>query len=360
MSRYWSPLVAGLTPYVAGEQPHLSKLVKLNTNENPFGPSPKVLEALRAACNDDLRLYPDPASRRLCQTLASYFDVPLAQVFVGNGSDEVLALAFQALLNRGALLLFPDITYSFYPVYCRLYGIRYQTIPLTADFRIDIQDYLPQPGRSCSGIIFPNPNAPTGRALARVEIEQLLVENPNVVVVIDEAYVDFGAESVLPLVTKYENLLVVQTLSKSRCLAGLRLGFAIGSEGLIEGMERVKNSFNSYPVDRLAAIGGIAAFDDEDYFAHVRAVVIETRQWLVQALLDLDFEVLPSVANFVLVRHSDYDAQFLVAKLREQGIIVRYFAQPRLMQFFRISVGTAVQCQLLVQALRMILKRGSN
>ncbi|ARP87193.1 histidinol-phosphate transaminase [Bordetella genomosp. 9] len=355
MSRYWSPVVAGLSPYVPGEQPKMANLVKLNTNENPFGPSPKVLAALRDACDDALRLYPDPGSDRLRQTIARHFGVSLPQVFVGNGSDEVLAIAFQALLNHDAPLRFPDITYSFYPVYCGLYGVRYETVPLTSDFRIDVEDYLPAAGTAGGPILFPNPNAPTGRALSRAEIERIVAGNPDAVVVIDEAYVDFGAESAVPLVARYDNLLVIQTLSKSRSLAGLRLGFAIGSTALIEGLERVKNSFNSYPVDRLAAIGAAAAIEDTAYFEFTRSAVMQTRDALTAALREMRFEVLPSAANFVFVRHPARDAAALAAALRERGIIVRHFSHPRIAQFLRISIGTAAECDTLVHALRTIL-----
>lgn len=356
MSRYWSPVVAGLSPYVPGEQPKLANLVKLNTNENPFGPSPKVLEALRAACDDSLRLYPDPGSDRLRQAIAAHFGVSLPQIFVGNGSDEVLAIAFQALLNQAAPLRFPDITYSFYPVYCGLYGVRYKTIPLTDDFRIDPQDYLPAAGEPQGPILFPNPNAPTGRALALGDIERIVAANPDAVVVIDEAYVDFGAESAVPLVARHDNLLVVQTLSKSRSLAGLRLGFAIGSPALIEGLERVKNSFNSYPVDRLAAIGATAAIEDTDYFDFTRSAVMRTREALAGSLRSMGFDVLPSAANFVLARHPARDAAALAAALRERGIIVRHFSHPRIVQYLRISIGTAQECDALVHALRTILE----
>ncbi|HTJ99430.1 MAG TPA: histidinol-phosphate transaminase [Bordetella sp.] len=355
MSRYWSPIVAGLSPYVPGEQPKLVNLIKLNTNENPFGPSPKVLAALRADCDDRLRLYPDPGSERLRQAIAAHYGVALPQIFVGNGSDEVLAIAFQALLNHAEPLRFPDITYSFYPVYCGLYGVQYQTIPLTDDFRIDAQDYLPADGQPRGPILFPNPNAPTGRALPLADIERIVAGNPDAVVVIDEAYVDFGAESAIPLVNRYENVLVVQTLSKSRSLAGLRLGFAIGSPVLIEGLERVKNSFNSYPVDRLAEIGATAAIEDTEYFDFTRSAVIHTREALGASLRSLGFDVLPSAANFVMARHPARDAAELAAALRETGIIVRHFSHPRIVQYLRISIGTAQECDALVHALRTIL-----
>ncbi|MGB7480658.1 MAG: histidinol-phosphate transaminase [Burkholderiaceae bacterium] len=351
MSKFWSPVVSQLTPYVPGEQPQMTKLIKLNTNENPFGPSPQVLAALRGAIDDGLRLYPDPNAGRLKQTLAAYHGVVPEQVFVGNGSDEVLALAFAALLQHDAPLLFPDITYSFYPVYCRLYGIDYATVPLTDAMEIDIADYR----RPCGGIIFPNPNAPTGIALAPAAIETLLAEHPDQVVVVDEAYVDFGAESAIALVARHPNLLVVQTLSKSRSLAGLRVGFAIGQPHLIEALERVKNSFNSYPLDRLAIAGAVAAFEDDDYFRRTRDAVVQEREQLARRLAGFGFEVLPSQANFLFVRHTRRDAAQLAAALRARSIIVRHFAQPRVDQYLRISIGSADDCAALVRALGEIL-----
>ncbi|WP_241081264.1 pyridoxal phosphate-dependent aminotransferase, partial [Achromobacter xylosoxidans] len=313
MSRFWSPVVGTLSPYVPGEQPKLQNLVKLNTNEHPYGPSPKVLEAIRAACDDTLKLYPDPSSDRLRQAVAKAVGVAPTRVFVGNGSDEVLAHAFLALLKHERPLRFPDITYSFYPVYCGLYGIDYETLPLTDDFRIDVEDYLPGRRGQAGAIIFPNPNAPTGRALSVAEIERVVAGNPDTVVVVDEAYVDFGAESVIPLTERYDNLLVIQTLSKSRSLAGLRVGFAVGSPELIDGLERVKNSFNSYPVDRLASAGAVAALEDVEYFEQTRQAVIQTRGRMTAGLQALGFEVLPSSANFVFARHASRDAAELAA-----------------------------------------------
>jgi len=351
MSRYWSALVHTLTPYVPGEQPKLQNLIKLNTNENPYGPSPKVLEAIRAEVGEGLKLYPDPNSDRVRGAVAAYYGIEPAQVFVGNGSDEVLAHAFQALLKHERPLLFPDISYSFYPVYCDLYQIEYQRIPLDDDFQIRVDDYV----RPNGGIIFPNPNAPTGRALPLVEIERLLRANTDSVVVIDEAYVDFGAESAVALISRYPNLLVVQTLSKSRSLAGLRVGFALGQPTLIEALDRVKNSFNSYPIDRLAMAGAAAALEDKAYFEQTRQAVIASRERLVAQLTELGFEVLPSAANFVFARHPRRDAAELAQALRERSIIVRHFKAPRIEQFLRITVGTDAQCQALVDALRQLL-----
>ena len=347
MSRYWSPIVHKLQPYVPGEQPKLANVVKLNTNENPYGPSPKVLEAIRLGVSDQLRLYPDPNSSQLKQVLAEYYHVDTAQVFVGNGSDEVLAHIFNALFQHEAPLLFPDITYSFYPVYCQLYQIDYQTIPLSDDFEIKVQDFQKNNG----GIIFPNPNAPTGRLLALDKIEQLLDVNKESVVVIDEAYIDFGGNSAISLVNKYPNLLVTQTLSKSRSLAGMRIGFAIGHEDLIEALVRVKDSFNSYPLGSLVISAAVEAFNDQDYFEQTCQKIIASREWVTNELMALGFEVLPSAANFILAKHPQHAAADLATDLRQQGIIVRHFKQDRISQFLRITIGTAQENQQLLAVL---------
>lgn len=351
MSKFWSPFVKELVPYVPGEQPKLAKLVKLNTNENPYGPSPKVVAAIQAELNDTLRLYPDPNADRLKQTIAQYHGVKTSQVFVGNGSDEVLAHAFHALFQHGKPLLFPDVTYSFYPVYCGLYGIDFEALPLDEQFQIRVEDYA----RPNGGIIFPNPNAPTGCLLPLEAIERLLQANPDSVVLVDEAYVDFGGETAIALVNRYPNLLVAQTLSKSRSLAGLRVGFAVGHEDLIEALERVKNSFNSYPLDRLALAGAVASFEDHAYFEQTCNAVIHSREKLVAELETLGFDVLPSAANFIFARHPQRDGAELAAALREEGVIVRHFKQQRINQFLRISIGTEEQNQALLDALRLKL-----
>ena len=352
MSQYWSAVVHGLTPYVPGEQPKLTNLVKLNTNENPYGPSPKVLEAVRAEVADTLRLYPDPGSDRLRAGIAALHGVTADQVFVGNGSDEVLAHAFMALLKHEQPILFPDITYSFYPVYCSLYEIAYQTTPLTEAFEIRVDDYLTPNG----GVIFPNPNAPTGRVLALSEIERLLAGNPDSVVVIDEAYIDFGGDSAVELVARYPQLLVTRTLSKSHALAGLRVGYAIGQSHLVDALNRVKDSFNSYPLDRFAQAGALASIEDQPYFKEICAKVVASRTQLVADMAGLGFEVLPSAANFIFARHPAHDGAALTAALRERGIIVRHFHQPnRVSPFLRITVGTDAQCNALVDALKAIV-----
>ena len=355
MSRFWSAVVHGLTPYVPGEQPKIDNLVKLNTNEHPYGPSPRALEAIRSATNDSLRLYPDPNADALKAALAQRHSVQPTQIFVGNGSDEVLAHAFMALLDHERPLWFPDITYSFYPVYCGLYGVAHKTIPLTKDYAIRADDYLPQGHDKAGAIIFPNPNAPTGCLLPLAEIERIVAGNPDAVVLVDEAYVDFGGESAIALVNQYPNLLVVHTFSKSRSLAGLRVGFAVGHPALIEGLERVKNSFNSYPLDRLALAGAVASVEDEDYFQDSCRKVIATREQLVADLATLGFEVLPSAANFIFTRHPQHDAATLAAALRQRAIIVRHFKLARIDQFLRITIGTDAQCAVLVAALKEIL-----
>ena len=353
MSRYWSKVVQGLTPYVPGEQPKLPNLIKLNTNESPYGPSRRVLDALRTEIGETLRLYPDPASDKLRAAIAKRYEVTPAHVFVGNGSDEVLAHVFLGLMKHDKPVLFPDITYSFYPVYCGLYDIPYEPVPLNRAFEIVVDDYL----RPNGGIIFPNPNAPTGRLVPVTEIDRLLRANSGSVVVIDEAYVDFGGESVVPLVQRYPQLLVTHTLSKSRALAGLRVGYAIGHPDLIEALNRVKDSFNSYPLDRFAQAGATAAIEDDAYFKAMCSKVIVTKKKLVQELQALGFEVLPSAANFVFARVPGRDGADIAAKLRDRGIIVRHFRKPpRIAEFMRITVGTDEQCAGLVEALREILK----
>ena len=357
MSRYWSSLVHRLTPYVPGEQPKLPNLVKLNTNENPYPPSAQVLAAIAdelANGGRSLRLYPDPNADRLKEAVAARyadFGIRPQQVFVGNGSDEVLAHIFPALLKHTLPVLFPDITYSFYPVYCGLYDIAYRTVPLDEEFTIRVEDYAMANG----GIIFPNPNAPTGCLLPLADIERLLLAHRESVVVVDEAYIDFGGDTAIALVDRHPNLLVVHTLSKSRSLAGLRVGYAVGQNHLTEALERVKNSFNSYPLDRLAIAGAVAAIDDQEYFELTRQAVIDSREALRRALQELGFTVLPSAANFIFASHPQRDAGELAAALRQCGIIVRHFRLPRIDQYLRITIGTDAQCELLVEALRNIL-----
>lgn len=349
MSQLWSPAVRELTPYVPGEQPR-ERLIKLNTNENPYPPAPGVEAVLREFPADHLRLYPDPESRALRQALAREYGVETEQVFVGNGSDEVLALAFQAFFCQGRPLEMPAITYSFYPVYCRLYGIERRTRPLDEQWRVDLDAF----SADSAGVIFANPNAPTAHGHSRDAISALLERITERVVLVDEAYVDFGGESVVPLVKSHPNLLVTGTFSKSRSLAGLRLGYAIGSRELIEGLERVKDSFNSYPIDSLASAIGIAALEDREYFDACRGKVITTRERTVKRLKELGFETLPSQANFLLLEHPDFDAAQLFVGLRERGILVRHFNTEELRNFLRISIGTDDEMDSLVEVLETL------
>jgi histidinol-phosphate aminotransferase len=351
MSKFWSKVVHGLTPYTPGEQVQMPGLVKLNTNENPYGPSPKAIAAMQEAAGDGLRKYSDPSNAVVKDAVARRFGLAREQVFVGNSSDEVLAHTFHALLKHDLPLLTPDISYSFYPTYCSLYGIEAVYVPLNARFEIDVADYA-QP---CGAIILANPNAPTGIALPLAQIEALLVAHPAQVVVIDEAYVDFGAQSAAALLGRFDNLLVIQTLSKSRSLAGLRVGFALGHPDLIAGLERVKNSFNCYPLGQVQQAGAVAALDDVAHMEQTSNAIVASRAWLTAQMQALGFEVLPSAANFIFARHPQRDGAQLAAALRERAILVRHFKTARIDQFLRITIGTDEECGKLVDALKAIL-----
>ena len=352
MSKYWSEVVHKLTPYIPGEQPKGNLSLKLNTNENPYGPSQKVLDSISAASNEQLRLYPDPESDLLKSAISNYYNIPMNSIFVGNGSDEILAFIFQSFFKNNLPILFPDITYSFYPAYCSLYDIEYTRMPLDEEFNIDLEDYLIPNG----GIIFPNPNAPTGIPKNLVDIENLVKINQDSVVVIDEAYVDFGTESAVELVNQYKNLVITQSFSKSRSLAGMRLGCAFGNEDLIEGLNRIKNSFNSYPIDRLAQIAGIEAIKDENYFNETRDKIIQARIFLENELLLMGFETLPSGANFIFTKHRSKDAVMIFKKLRESGVIVRHFNEPeRISQYLRITIGTQDEMRKFISILKAII-----
>ena len=352
---FWSPRIASLEPYVPGEQPRIADLVKLNTNENPYPPSPRAIDAIQHAAASGLERYPDPTSLALREAIATRHGLQVDQVFVGNGSDEVLAHAFFAFFQQAEPLLLPDITYSFYKVYAQLYGIECALQPVDDGLRIDVEALAARARDGCAGIVLANPNAPTGIGLPLADVERLLAACPRRVVLVDEAYVDFGGTSALSLIDRHPNLLVVQTLSKSRSLAGLRVGFACGQAPLIDALTRVKDSFNSYPLDRLASAGAIAALEDEAWFRQTRDAVVDTREGLVLALEDLGFEVLPSQANFVFARHPARDAAELAAALRKRAVLVRHFKQPRISQHLRISIGTREQCIALVAALTAIL-----
>ncbi|SPK76030.1 Histidinol-phosphate aminotransferase (plasmid) [Cupriavidus taiwanensis] len=354
MTQFWSSLARTLSPYVPGEQPADQGIIKLNTNENPFGPSPLVIEAVRVAADNALRLYPDPECRELRRVVASYHGISSNCVFAGNGSDEVLALCFQAFFDPGAPILIPDVSYSFYRVYVGLFGLSHREVPVTDRLTIRIDDYAVP----CAGVVLANPNAPTGIALPLASIRRLLDIHPTKVVIVDEAYVDFGADSSLSLLHEYPNLVVVQTMSKSRSLAGLRVGFAFGQSHLIEALNRVKNSFNSYPIGRLAQAGAIASYKDQAHFQRTRAAIMESRNYLAAELEQLGFEVLPSAANFLFVRHPGLPAKTLVEALRRDRILVRHFDSKRVKEYLRISIGTAEQCAEVADCLRSFAPTG--
>mgnify|MGYP002639262995 CR=1 FL=1 len=350
MSQYWTDIVHQLDPYVPGEQPQDQQYVKLNTNENPYPPSPKVVEAINTYDKDHLKLYPDPESKKLCTALAQRFDVSVENIFIGNGSDEVLAHSFQAFFKQAKSLLFPAISYSFYPVYCSLYQIDYKPVPLDSEFKININDYAVENG----GIILPNPNAPTSLLMSLQDIETLCQRSSSVVI-IDEAYIDFGGESAAPLTKKYDNLLVIQTFSKSRSLAGLRLGFAVGHKDLIEGLVRIKNSFNSYPIDSLAQVAALASLEDEPYFQQSCTKIIATRNKLQLELTKLGFKVFDSSANFVFVQHETIPAEKIYQSLKVSGVLVRYFNKPGIDNYLRITVGTDNEIDILLEKLQALL-----
>ena len=347
MNTYWSGRAQRLEPYVPGEQPRDRAFIKLNTNENPYPPSPGVVEAIRnalsegRAAGDRLRLYPDPACTELREAAAALHGVKPEQVFAGNGSDEVLAFAFGAFFNSdpAAPLLFPDITYSFYPVYAGLWDIPFRAVPVGEDFSIKPGDYL---AGNTGGAIFPNPNAPTGRALPLAEILRVAahLEQQRRVLVVDEAYAAFGAESVVPYIDEHPNLLTAHTLSKSASLAGLRVGFAIGNEDLIQGLCRIRDSFNSYTVDRLAQAAAAAALRDTAYYDEITQKVIASRERTAAALAAAGYTVIPSRSNFLFIRSPKLSGAELSAALRERGILVRHFNKPRIADFLRVSIGT--------------------
>jgi len=357
MNKFWSARTHELDPYTPGEQPQDQQYIKLNTNENPYPPSPLAIAAMQEASGESMRLYSDPNASELKQAIANFYGVEFNQVFVGNSSDEVLAHAFAGILKHEKPLLFPDISYSFYPSYCKLFDIKPNKIPLADDFTIKTDDYLN--AEENGAIVFPNPNAPTGIALSLGEIETIVKANPNSPVLIDEAYVDFGADTAIALINQYPNLLVVQTFSKARSLAGLRVGFAVGNADLIEALERVKNSFNAYPLDRAAIAGGAAAMEDKAHFEESSKKIIITRERTTEALTALGFEVLPSKANFVFAKpdqsKTNKNAKALYLELKDKGILVRYFNKPRISEYLRITIGTDTEMDVLLDKLSSIL-----
>lgn len=351
MSKYWSETTKNIEPYIPGEQPKDRKYIKLNTNENPYPPSPKVIEAISKAANENLQLYPDPNCDELRNTLAHHYKLSPNQIFVGNGSDEVLAFSFMAFFNKQKPILFPDITYSFYEIYVKLFNLKHKLIPLDDKFALPLDSFCIENG----GIVITNPNAPTSKYVSIESLKRIVEYNIESVVIIDEAYIDFGGESLIEFVDNYPNLLIIQTLSKSRSLAGLRVGFAFGHKDLIEGLNRIKNSINSYTIDRLALAGAKASFEDEDYFQNVRLKIIDTREKIVPLLKELKFIVLESKANFLFVSHTTINAKIIFNKLRKYGILVRYFDKPRINNFLRISIGTNEEMKVLIKKLKLII-----
>ena len=357
MIKFWNDKIKEIEPYVPGEQPKDKKYIKLNTNENPYSPSEKVIEKIKSMNLKDLKLYPDPDVSKLREVIADYFSKKISekftkeQIFVGNGSDEVLALIFMTFFNKGDKVYYPDITYSFYPVYTDLFDLKEVKIPLNKNFEIEIDKYFGLDGH----IIITNPNAPTSIALKLNEIEKIVKNNPTQLVVIDEAYVDFGAESSVKLVNKYDNVLVVQTFSKSRSFAGMRLGYAIGSENIIEGLNRLKFSFNSYTIDRISIEAGIESFKDDNYFVKTNAKIIETREKTVKKLKELGFKVLNSSANFIFISHNKVFAGDLYKNLKDNGVLVRYFAKDRIDNYLRVTIGTDEDMEIFIEKLNKLL-----
>lgn len=352
----WEEYVRKVTPYTPGEQPKRDKIIKLNTNENPYPPAPGVGRVLRELDTDKLRRYPDPASTDLVKALAEYYHVGEEQVFVGVGSDDVLAMSFLTFFGSGKPILFPNITYSFYDVWAELYRIPYECPPLDENFNIHVEDYM----KDCGGIVIPNPNAPTGVELPLSELERLLAEKPEIIVIIDEAYIDFGGTSALSLLPKYENLLVVQTFSKSRSLAGMRIGYAIGHPKVISYLNDVKYSFNSYTMDQTALAAGVEAVKDDAYFKETLHKVIHTRERVKGELAKLGFTFPDSRSNFIFASHKEYPAKELFEALKEAGIFVRYFHKPGIDNYLRISIGTDAEMDELIGFLQNYIKSGSE
>lgn len=355
MSRFLIERYAGLQPYVPGEQPKDMNYIKLNTNESPYPPSPKVLGRLNAAEGERLNLYPDPTGSVLKDKIAALYAVKPSNIFLSNGSDEALAFAFMAFFDEKRQAAFPDITYGFYPVYCQLFNVPHVKIPLREDFTINYEDYL---GIN-KNIVIVNPNAPTGLIMPLEEIEKILRTNPNNVVLVDEAYIDFGGQSAVRLIDRYDNLVVVHTCSKSRSLAGARLGFAFGDEALISDIEKMRYSFNSYNVSRPTLSAGEAAIDDEAYYKQMWLTIVKTRDKTASDLKTLGFIMTDSKANFLFVKHPDYPGEMLYRRLKEMGILVRRFDKNRISDYLRITVGSDEQMAALYQALKTILEKGN-
>lgn len=354
MNQYWSGRARALTPYVPGEQPRQRNLIKLNTNENPYPPSPVALAAIREAVGDTLRLYPDPECTALRELLAATYGLKPEQIFVGNGSDEVLALCFQAFFDPDRPILFPDITYSFYPVYAGLYGLSYREVPLDEQFAVPVEPFLGNNG----GVVLANPNAPTGRELSLCGIRAILEGNPEAVVVVDEAYVDFGGESCRGLIDTYDNLLVCMTFSKSRSMAGGRLGFALGSPELIADLNRLKFSTNPYNINRLTLVAAEAALDSGDYYEKNCRAIMENRSYTVEELQKLGFTTIPSLANFIFTRCPKCSGVELYRKLKARGVLVRCWDKPALRDYVRVTIGSKKQMDVFLSQVRAILEEG--
>lgn len=345
MSREWTKNLINIEPYVPGEQSKDKDIVKINANENPYPPSPKAARVLKSFDANKLRFYPSANSTKLKEAIAKYYKVDVSNVFVGNGSDDVLAVAFQSFFNSEKPIVYPDLTYSFYPVWCSLFGIKYKNYPVGDDFRINPEDYKEKNG----GVVIPNPNAPTSLGEGLDFVEKILNYNQDNVVIIDEAYVDFGGTSSIPLIDKYENLLVTGTFSKSRSLAGLRIGFAIGSKALIDVMEAVKNSYNSYTVDSLSIEMGAASIEDDEYFKSTCKKVIKTRERVTLELKKLGFDVLDSQTNFIFVTHNKHNMKSLFEYLKTQKVFIRYFSLPRIENYVRITIGTNEEMDIFLE-----------
>ena len=345
MSREWTKNLRNIEPYVPGEQSKDKDIVKINANENPYPPSPKAIEALKSFDTNKLRFYPSANSTKLKEAIAKYYKVDVSNVFVGNGSDDVLAVAFQSFFNSEKPIVYPDLTYSFYPVWCSLFGIKYKNYSVGDDFRINPEDYKEKNG----GVVIPNPNAPTSLGEGLDFVEKILNYNQDSVVIIDEAYVDFGGTSSISLIDKYENLLVTGTFSKSRSLAGLRIGFAIGSKALIDVMEAVKNSYNSYTVDSLSIEMGAASIEDDEYFKSTCKKVIKTRERVTLELEKLGFDVLDSQTNFIFVTHNKHNMKSLFEYLKTQKVFIRYFSLPRIENYVRITIGTNEEMDIFLE-----------
>ena len=356
MSQFWNDKIKSISPYVPGEQPKDKKYIKLNTNENPYPPSPNVIKSVKSMDIESMRLYPDPDVTLLKDEIAKYFNLTREQIFVGNGSDEILAFIFMAFFNKQDKVYYPDITYSFYPVYSDLFDLTEVQIPLDSNFEIKIEDYFGLDGH----IIITNPNAPTGIALTLEEIEAFLIKNSEKLVIVDEAYIDFGNESAIKLIDKYDNLLVVQTFSKSRSLAGLRVGFAIGNVELINGLKVIKDQFNPYTLDAISNLVGAEAVKDREYFDITRNKIVATREWVKKELYDFGYVGTDSKTNFLFVKYPNISGKYIFEELRKKGILVRYFGKAKIEDYMRVTIGTDEEMKIVVEAMKEIVEEYKN